>query len=269
MNEIKHQDLDELTEEIKIISEEAGKQILEIYETDFSVENKEDNSPLTAADMAAHNTICQALKKLTPNTPLLSEESSNISYAERQSWNQYWLIDPLDGTREFVKRNGEFSVNIALIEKQKSILGVIHIPVSGVTYSACLNNGACKHEPGKASKKIFARKTDQENITIAGSRSHGNQQQRDLIEKLDNPETLAIGSSLKFCLVAEGLADIYPRFGPTSEWDSAAAQCIVEESGAIVVDTNFKTLEYNTKESLLNPSFLVIADKEFNWSQFL
>ena len=269
MNEIKHQDLNELTEEIKIISEEAGKKILEIYETDFSVENKEDNSPLTAADMAAHNTICQALKKLTPNTPLLSEESSDISFAERQSWNQYWLIDPLDGTREFVKRNGEFSVNIALIEEQKSILGVIHIPVSGITYSASLDNGAYKHKPKQEPKKISAKKTSMQNITIAGSRSHGNQQQRDFIEKLDNPEILAIGSSLKFCLVAEGLADIYPRFGPTSEWDSAAAQCIVEESGAIVVDTDFKTLEYNTKESLLNPSFLVIADKEFNWSEFL
>lgn len=269
MNEIKHQDLSELTEEIKIISKEAGKKILEIYETDFSVENKEDNSPLTAADMAAHNTICQSLEKLTPNTPLLSEESSDISFAERQSWQQYWLIDPMDGTREFVKRNGEFSVNIALIEKQKSILGVIHIPVSGTTYYASLKNGAYKHNQEQAPKNISARKTNPDNITIAGSRSHGNQQQRDFIKKLDNPEILAIGSSLKFCLVAEGLADIYPRFGPTSEWDSAAAQCIVEESGAIVVDTNFKTLEYNTKESLLNPSFLVIADKEFNWSQFL
>jgi len=269
MNEIKHQYLSELIEEIKIIAEEAGKKILEIYDTDFSVENKEDNSPLTAADMAAHNIICQALKKLTPNTPLLSEESSDISFAQRQSWNQYWLIDPLDGTREFVKRNGEFSVNIALIEKQKSILGVIHIPVSGITYYASLNNGAYKHDPEQAPVRISARKTNQDNITIAGSRSHGNQQQRDFIEKLNNPEILAIGSSLKFCLVAEGLADIYPRFGPTSEWDSAAAQCIVEESGAIVVDTHFKTLKYNTKDSLLNPSFLVIADKEFNWSAFL
>ena len=269
MNEIKHQDLEELSKEIKTISIEAGNKILEIYETDFSVEKKDDNSPLTAADMAAHNSICQALKELTPDTPILSEESSDISFAERQSWNQYWLVDPLDGTREFVKRNGEFSVNIALIEKQKSILGVIHIPVSGVNYCASLNNGAYKCDKDKEPEKISARKTNAANITIAGSRSHGNQQQRNFIEKLDNPEILAIGSSLKFCLVAEGLADIYPRFGPTSEWDSGAAQCIVEESGAIVVDTNFKTLEYNTKESLLNPPFLVIADKEFDWAQFI
>ena len=269
MNEIKHNDLNELTNEIKIISKQAADKILEIYETDFSVEHKADHSPLTAADMAAHQTICESLKKLTPNTPILSEESADISYSERQSWEQYWLVDPLDGTREFVKRNGEFSVNIALIEKEKSILGVIHIPVSGVNYCASLNNGAYKCESNNIPVEIMARKTDADNITIAGSRSHGNEQQRNFISKLNDPEILTIGSSLKFCLVAEGLADIYPRFGPTSEWDSGAAQCIVEESGAIVVDTNFKTLKYNTKESLLNPSFLVISDKEFDWSQYM
>jgi 3'(2'), 5'-bisphosphate nucleotidase len=269
MNEINHQELSELVDEIKKISCLAGDKILEIYETDFSVERKQDNSPLTAADMAAHNTICDALAKLTPDIPILSEESSDISFTERQSWNQYWLVDPLDGTREFVKRNGEFSVNIALIEKHKSILGVIHIPVSGISYSASLANGAYKHEPDKEPARITAKKTSIDNITVAGSRSHGNAQQRNFIESLNDPEILAIGSSLKFCLVAEGLADIYPRFGPTSEWDSAAAQCIVEESGAVVVDTNFNTLEYNTKESLLNPSFLVIADNDFNWSQYL
>lgn len=268
MNEIKHQELTELADEVKEICQLAGDKILEIYETDFSVETKQDDSPLTAADMAAHNTICDALSKLTPATPILSEESSHISFNERQSWNQYWLVDPLDGTREFVKRNGEFSVNIALIEKHRSILGVIHIPVTGISYTAFLNNGAYKHEPHKSAAQIFSRKTDINNITVAGSRSHGNEQQA-FIARLNKPEILAIGSSIKFCLVAEGIADIYPRFGPTSEWDSAAAQCIVEESGAVVVDTNFNTLKYNTKESLLNPSFLVIADNDFNWTQFL
>jgi 3'(2'), 5'-bisphosphate nucleotidase len=269
MNEIKHEDLATLVYEVRQIASLASDKILEIYETDFSVEQKDDHSPLTTADMAAHNTICEALKRITPNTPILSEESSQISFAERQSWNQYWLVDPLDGTREFIKRNGEFSVNIALIEKHQSILGVIHIPVSGICYSASFNNGAFKHEPDKDAKKISAKKTDASNITIAGSRSHGNAKQKSFIEKMDDPEILAIGSSLKFCLVAEGLADIYPRFGPTSEWDSGAAQCIVEEAGAIVVDTDFNTLKYNTKESLLNPSFLVIADKDFNWANYL
>jgi 3'(2'), 5'-bisphosphate nucleotidase len=269
MNEIKHQDLADLVSEIKQIACLAGDKILEIYETDFSVETKQDDSPLTAADMAAHNSICNALSKLTPSIPILSEESSHISFDERQSWNQYWLVDPLDGTREFVKRNGEFSVNIALIENHRSILGAIHIPVSGISYTASLNNGAFKHDQNKNTTQISARKTNIDNITVAGSRSHGNERQKAFITNLNDPEILAIGSSLKFCLVAEGLADIYPRFGPTSEWDSGAAQCIVEESGAIVVDTNFNTLQYNTKESLLNPSFLVIADNNFNWAQYL
>ncbi len=227
MNEIKHQDLAELVDEIKQICCLAGDKILEIYETDFSVEKKQDDSPLTAADMAAHNTICDALSLLTPSTPVLSEESSHIGFSERQGWVQYWLVDPLDGTREFVKRNGEFSVNIALIEKHRSILGVIHIPVTGISYTASLNNGAYKHEQDKVPLRIFSRKTDIDNITIAGSRSHGNKQQQAFIANINEPEILAIGSSLKFCLVAEGTADIYPRFGPTSEWDSAAAQCIV------------------------------------------
>lgn len=269
MNEIKHQDLAEFVPEIKKISCQAGDRILEIYNTDFSVENKEDNSPLTAADMAAHKIICEELSTLTPSIPILSEESSHISFDERQNWSQYWLVDPLDGTREFIKRNGEFSVNIALIDGRRSIMSVIHIPVTGTSYTAAINSGAYKHDQDGNTTQISVRKTNVNNITVAGSRSHGNAQQQAFIASLKNPEVLAIGSSLKFCLVAEGMADIYPRFGPTSEWDTAAAQCIVEESGGIVVDTNFNTLEYNTKDSLLNPSFLVIADNSFDWSQYL
>jgi len=269
MNEIEHQDLTKLVPEIKKISCQAGDRILDIYETDFSVENKQDNSPLTAADLAAHKIICEKLSTLTPSIPILSEESSHISFSERKNWNQYWLVDPLDGTREFIKRNGEFSVNIALIEGHRSILSVIHIPVTGISYTAAINSGAYKHERDGNTTQISVRKTNVNNITVAGSRSHGNEQQQAFIASLNNPEVLAIGSSLKFCLVADGIADIYPRFGPTSEWDTAAAQCIVEESGGIVVDTNFNTLEYNTKESLLNPSFLVIADRSFDWSQYL
>jgi 3'(2'), 5'-bisphosphate nucleotidase len=269
MNEIKHQELEELTSEILKISCQAGDRILEIYETDFSVENKSDNSPLTAADMAAHNTICEQLTKLTPSIPILSEESSHISFSDRQKWNQYWLVDPLDGTREFIKRNGEFSVNIALIEDHCSIMGVIHIPVTGISYTASINNGAYKHESNGDKTQISVRHTNADKITVAGSRSHGNDRQKEFINKLDQPEILAIGSSLKFCLVAEGKADIYPRFGPTSEWDSGAAQAIVEEAGGMVVDMNFQQLKYNTKESLLNPEFLVIADNNFDWKQYI
>ncbi len=269
MNEIKHHELEELTSEILKISHEAGEKILEIYETDFSVENKKDNSPLTAADMAAHNTICDQLTKLTPSIPILSEESSHISFSDRQKWTQYWLVDPLDGTREFIKRNGEFSVNIALIEGHSSIMGVIYIPVTGVSYSASINNGAYKHESNGDKSQICVKQTNANAITIAGSRSHGNQRLQDFIASLNNPEVLSVGSSLKFCLVAEGTADIYPRFGLTSEWDTAAAQAIVEEAGGMVVDTDYKRLEYNTKESLLNPEFLVIADKQFDWARYL
>jgi 3'(2'), 5'-bisphosphate nucleotidase len=269
MDEIKHQDLADLLPEIKNICRIAADKILEIYETEFSVEKKQDRSPLTAADMAAHNAICEALVSLTPAIPVLSEESSHISFDERQQWNQYWLVDPLDGTREFIKRNGEFSVNIALIEGHHSILGAIHIPVTGICYTAALNHGAYKHEQNGDTTQISVRKTDSNNITVAGSRSHGNEKQSAFIEKLDNPEILSIGSSLKFCLVAEGKADIYPRFGPTSEWDTAAAQAIVEEAGGKVIDNNFDRLQYNTKESLLNPEFFVIADQSFDWDQYL
>jgi len=269
MNEIKHHDLEGLTSKILKISRQAGERILEIYETDFSVENKKDNSPLTAADMAAHNTICEQLTKLTPSIPILSEESSHISFSDRQKWNQYWLVDPLDGTREFIKRNGEFTVNIALIERNSSIMGVVYVPVTDTTYSASINNGAYKHEPSGDKTKISVRRTTASAITVAGSRSHGNERLQAFIANLTNPEVLSVGSSLKFCLVAEGTADIYPRFGPTSEWDTAAAQAIVEEAGGMVIDTKFKRLKYNTKESLLNPEFLVIADEQFDWAHYL
>ena len=175
----------------------------------------------------------------------------------------------MDGTREFIKRNGEFTVNIALIEGDRSILGVIYIPVTGVAYSASLYNGASKHDSKGNNEPIKVVSTSDETITVAGSRSHGNERLKEFIISLNDPEVLSIGSSMKFCLVAEGKADIYPRFGPTSEWDTAAAQCIVEEAGGIVVDTDFKQLRYNTKESLLNPPFLVIADPEFDWQQYL
>ncbi|MCG8379533.1 MAG: 3'(2'),5'-bisphosphate nucleotidase CysQ [Proteobacteria bacterium] len=269
MNKIDHNELSTLTAEIRDIANEAGNKILEIYETEFTVENKEDDSPLTAADLAAHTTIYNRLRKLTPEIPVLSEESTNINFTERSGWQQYWLVDPLDGTREFIKRNGEFSVNIALIEKHRSILGVIHIPVTHEAYSASLNNGAYYHQQHETSTPISVRPIDPETITVAGSRSHGNRKLRDFIDRLPDPEILSIGSSLKFCLVAHGKADIYPRFGPTSEWDTAAAQSIVEEAGGVVVDLQFNKLEYNTKDSLLNPAFLVIADQNFDWSTYV
>jgi len=258
-----------LINEICQIASHAAECILEIYDTDFSVESKDDRSPLTAADLAAHNAICAALAELTPDIPVLSEESAELPYTERSQWSCYWLVDPLDGTREFIKRNGEFTVNIALIENGRPSLGVITVPVTGVCYYAATSLGAFKTSAEGVTKPIKVKSTESGKITVAGSRSHGSEKQQAFIAQLDGAEILAIGSSLKFCLIAEGKADIYPRYGLTSEWDTAAAQCIVEEAGGCVVDMDFKPIRYNSKDSLLNPEFLAIADRSFNWKQYL
>jgi len=261
--------LPELLNVIFRITADAAAKIMDIYNTDFSIEQKDDSSPLTKADMASHNTICEQLTKLTPDIPVLSEESSDIPYEKRKNWRYYWLVDPLDGTREFIKRNGEFTINIALIEQHRPILGVVHIPVTGATYFATKGNGAFKQLRDGLPNAIKVRKTKMENITVAGSRSHGNEKQQAFIDRLGKIEVIAIGSSMKFCLVAEGKVDIYPRFGSTSEWDTAAAQCIVEEAGGMVTDMSLKTLKYNMKDSLINPDFLVIADRSFDWLPYL
>jgi len=257
--------LPELTIKISNIAKEASSKILEIYESDFAIEHKDDKSPLTAADMASHETICSKLAELTPDIPVLSEESADLPFTTRQKWQTYWLVDPLDGTREFIKRNGEFTVNIALIDHHEPVIGVVHVPVTDVTYFASKGNDAHKQTNKGLPQKIQTRKTNPERLTVAGSRSHGSERQQKFFEKLGDIEIFAIGSSLKFCLVAEGVVDIYPRFGPTSEWDTAAAQCIVEAAGGLVTDENLNPLRYNTKESLLNPNFLVIADISFDW----
>lgn len=260
----------ELLNAVITLAGEAGEQILTIYNTDFDVENKEDKSPLTAADLASHRTICDGLALLTPDLPILSEESSGIPYTTRKQWSRYWLVDPLDGTREFIKRNGEFTVNIALIDDHRPVLGVVYVPVTRLCYFATTGTGAFKQESDSDARQIHTRITKQGSFTVAGSRSHGSEQQTAFFTSLgNNTESIAIGSSLKFCLVAEGRVDIYPRFGPTSEWDTAAAQCIVEEAGGTVTNTLLQPLLYNTKESILNPSFLVIADQTFDWKPYL
>lgn len=260
----------ELLNAVIELAEQAAGKILDIYNTDFAVESKDDKSPLTAADMASHRTICDGLATLTPDIPILSEESSGISYATRKQWSRYWLVDPLDGTREFIKRNGEFTVNIALIEEHRPVLGVVYVPVTRLCYFATRGHGTYRQEQGSEARPVHTRTTRPGRFTVAGSRSHGTEQQTAFFNNL-GPETelIAIGSSLKFCLVAEGKVDVYPRFGPTSEWDTAAAQCVVEEAGGSVTNTRMQPLLYNTKESILNPSFLVIADPTFDWSPYL
>lgn len=259
-DEIKH-----LLEEVKAIARAASREILEVYNTRFDVERKDDKSPLTMADLASHHLICERLHNLTPGIPVLSEESSETDFSVRRQWRRFWLVDPLDGTREFIKRNGEFTVNIALIENHEPVLGVIHVPVTGICYFAVRGEGAYRQDDEKRPVRIRTRTTNAQSLAVAGSRSHGSEKQKAFFERLGDVEMYAIGSSLKFCLVAEGKVDIYPRFGPTSEWDTAAAQCIVEEAGGIVTDEALNPLQYNTGESLLNPHFLVIADPSFDW----
>jgi 3'(2'), 5'-bisphosphate nucleotidase len=220
--------------------------------------------------MRAHKTICAGLHELDDTIPVLSEESAAAPYAERRAWRRYWLVDPLDGTREFIKRNGEFTVNIALIEDHRPVLGVVAVPAAGRVYFACQGLGAFRKDAANAPQVIHTRRTRAQQLSLAGSRSHGTAEQENFISALGgNAEIIAIGSALKFCLVAEGKVDIYPRFGPTSEWDTAAAQCVVEEAGGRVVTMDLKPLLYNGKESLLNPHFLVLGDPAFDWKPYL
>ena len=250
------------------IARVAGNKILEIYNSDFHVEKKQDKTPLTTADIAAHNIIVDSLSQLTPEIPVLSEESEHIPYDIRKQWERYWLVDPLDGTREFIKRNGEFTVNIALIENHRSIIGVIYSPVLRIDYFAWQDGGAFKLDEGKQQQSIHTRSL-QDKIIVAGSRSHGSDKQRAFIDRLGDIELITMGSSLKSCIVAEGKADIYPRLGPTSEWDTAAAQCIVEQAGGHMTTTDMQPMRYNTKDSLLNPEFFVFGDDSKDWSAFL
>jgi 3'(2'), 5'-bisphosphate nucleotidase len=250
---------------------EAGKAILDVYGTDFAVQHKHDQSPLTKADQAGHTIICKHLQ--TTSIPILSEEGSDIPYAQRKAWDRLWIVDPLDGTKEFIKRNGEFTVNIALVQDQEPILGVIYIPVQKTLYLGSAGYGAQRcpdisFDAGQDMEKIERQavqlpeyKEKSGPFTIVGSRSHPTPELQDYVQKkkheLGTVHFVSAGSSLKFCLVAEGQADIYPRLGPTMEWDTAAGQAIAMAAGRTVRiwDTN-DPLIYN-KEDLHNPWFVV------------
>lgn len=257
------------TQYINQIAREAGKAILKVYAQDFDVQEKADKSPLTQADMASHRLIEAALQQLTPEIPVLSEESVAVPYAERRRWNRYWLIDPLDGTREFVKRNGEFTVNIALIDQGYPVLGVVYVPVTGVTYFGDVAKGAFRQDGDAMPRPIQVTRPCAVPMRVAGSRSHAGDSLAQFIHKLPEHEIVSMGSSLKLCLVAEGKADIYPRLGSTSEWDTAAAQAVVEAAGGQVTDTNLQRLGYNQKDALLNPHFLVFGDSSIDWDSYL
>ena len=259
----------ELIDECVRISQLAGQAILAVYsqaaDGALDVTRKQDNSPLTAADLASHNLIREALAKLTPGIPLLSEESANIEFAFRSGWSEYWLVDPLDGTKEFIKRNGEFTVNIALVRDHQPVLGVVHVPVRGVTYWGTHDGGAVRLNTDGTRTPIRVRQPCADPVVVVGSRSHANPELAEHLAQLGPYELTNMGSSLKFCLVAEGKADFYPRLGPTSEWDTAAAHAVVTSAGGKVVTLDGGDLRYNTKDSLLNPDFLVYGDPARDW----
>ena len=258
-----------LVEPIVALAEDAGRAILEVYATDFEVQSKDDASPVTQADLAAHRWIDAGLRSLTPDVPIISEESGLAGFEERSAWELYWIVDPLDGTKEFVNRNDEFTVNIALIERGVPILGVVHVPVYERTYVGCQDLGAQRRDGGNDPVSIRIADSSGTPPRIVGSRSHRGKSLDDYLAALGDHDMVPMGSSLKFCVIAEGNADLYPRLGLTSEWDTAAAQAVVEQAGGRVVTLDGKPMKYNTKADILNPHFFVIGPADRDWLALL
>ena len=261
------QECQELLPGVREAALEAGAAILSRYRASYEVYDKEDQSPVTTADFEAHHIVAKHLCTLAPHLPVLSEESALVPWEERREWMTYWLVDPLDGTREFLARNGQFTVNISLIHLHRPVLGVVHAPVQDQLYYAHKGGGAYRIEDNGAPCKISTRPLP-ECVAVAVGH-HSGTQVRSLLERIPNREEHRIGSSLKSCRVAEGEIDLYPRHGPTHEWDTAAAQCIVEEAGGGVLDWNLEPLHYNRGAGIRNPSFLIIGDPKAGWEQLL
>jgi len=261
--DIKTIDLGQITD----IARKAGAQILEIYQcatTNFEI--KLDQSPCTEADKVSHQVISQSLTEIFPDLPVISEEE------DTSNWNQnhkpYWLIDPLDGTKEFLEKNGEFTVNIALIENGNPVLGVVYVPVFDVMYFASQKDGAYKQVAHGSAHQLKIVPCYKDIFNVAVSRRHDLAPLEKFISNVGNCKIISMGSSLKICAIAEGVVDIYPRFGPTMEWDTAAAQCVLEQAGGRMIDKNLQKLTYN-KSSLKNPNFLAIGNGELSWAQYL
>ena len=258
------QPYDELVPALIELARAAGAAILDIYAGDFAVDTKPDRSPVTIADLAANRIIVEGLRKLDNTIPVISEESELPPFRERSQWTRYWLVDPLDGTKEFVNRNGEFTVNIALIDATAPLLGVVFAPERNVVYTGCRGHGATRIEAG-SSQAIQSSPRSHQPVKVLGSRSHRGGSLDKWIEAIGDHEFLPMGSSLKFCLIAEGAADVYPRFGPTSEWDTAAGQAVAEAAGGRVLKLDATPLDYNTKADMLNPHFIVSGPEDRNW----
>lgn len=261
--------LQALLPELVALARAAGREILSVYNTNFDVQHKADQSPLTEADLRAHATIVSGLAALTPQIPVLSEEASDIPFEQRSRWRSLWLVDPLDGTREFVSRNGEFTVNMALIEDHQPILGVVHVPTTDVTYSGLRGFGAARYAADAPPTRVQAQRPAAQPLRIVSSRSHASGGKEDYQRVLGPYSVVRVGSSLKFCILAEGAADLYPRLGNTSEWDTAAGHAVLAAAGGFVTDLRGQPLRYNTRAELLNPHFVAFADDSRDWWDLL
>ena len=249
----------DLAEALMPIVAQAGNAIMRVYDGAFTVQRKDDNSPLTLADLESQRIILEGLAQLTPDIPVLSEESAQAPWAERRGWQQLWVVDPLDGTREFVKRNGEFTINIALVVDHEPVLGLVAAPAPGLLYWGAAGSGAFTRHRGAAQAGIRVAPPAAP-LRVVGSRSHASPETSSYLARLRPHVMTGMGSSLKFCLIAEGKADLYPRFGPTSEWDTAAGQALLEAAGGHVTRLDGHRLRYNCRESVLNGDFLAFSD---------
>jgi 3'(2'), 5'-bisphosphate nucleotidase len=263
-------DLHALLPAVLDLARAAGREIMEVYARDFRVDEKADSSPLTDADLRSQKVILAGLARLTPGVPILAEEAeaSAVAFEERAKWQEYWLVDPLDGTREFVSRNPEFTVNIALVRAHHPVLGVVHVPAQTLDYYGSEGSGAFRQAAGQPGRQIRVTKAANP-VRVVGSKSHRGDSLDGLLARLGPHELKPVGSSLKLCLVAEGLADFYPRLGPTMEWDIAAAQAVLECAGGHVTDLDGQPLRYNTRSSLLNPHFIAYGDASRDWLRYV
>jgi 3'(2'), 5'-bisphosphate nucleotidase len=270
MNSDPNLDVEGLIAPVVAIVKRASAAILEVYAAaNITATSKDDASPLTDADLASHALIVEGLSALRPELPVLSEESSAVSYSERHRWPALWLVDPLDGTKEFLARNGEFTVNVALIVGHEPVLGVVAVPARDLVYAGAPGRGATRAEGSSAPRSIVTRRPAAAPIRVVGSRSHQDPALGALLARLGPHELIAVGSALKFCIVAEGGADFYPRLGPTSEWDTAAAHAVLKAAGGQVVSPDGEPLRYNARETLLNGPFLAYGDPTRDWGSQL
>ncbi|MEN1941803.1 3'(2'),5'-bisphosphate nucleotidase CysQ [Luteimonas sp. MJ174] len=260
---------DAMREGVIAIAREAGAAIMAVYGGEVAVRAKADDSPVTAADLAAHRCIVDGLAQLTPDIPVLSEESAHMVPLEsRRSWSRFWLVDPLDGTREFLKGNGEFTVNIALVDDGVPVFGVIQAPVTGAVWHGTPGQGACRRD-GDAEHAIATRSPATAPLRVAASRSHLDARTAAMLGRIGEHESIGLGSSLKFCLLAEGGMDAYPRLGPTSEWDTAAGQAILEAAGGCVLDLRGRPFRYNQRDTVLNGDFVALGDPALPWREWV